>query len=319
LRNRAQLFTSIGYIFIGYLVAVVALSLEQGTPVKEVSYELVAALGNALVSPVVTLGFLYAIELVFDSTSDLRLIQFDNVNHPLLRELALRAPGTYQHTMLVAQLAEHAAIAIGANALLAKIGAYYHDIGKLNDPQTFIENQSGDQTNIHESLPARDSAERVKSHVAQGVQLARAHGLPQRIIDFIPMHHGTLPISFFYQRAVMEAAGNGFVNEAEFRYQGPMPNSKETAIVMLADAAEAIARSLARKGEEMTFETIDAAIEQLIRTRFDQGQFDQSDITVRDFWVVRSVFARHLTGLHHPRIPYPEQRNAEHSPALVAA
>jgi putative nucleotidyltransferase with HDIG domain len=305
LRNRGQLFTSIGYIFVGYLVSIVALSLEQGTPPGEAGFELISALGNALVSPVVTLGLLYAIELLFDTASDLRLTEFDTVNQPLLRELALRAPGTYQHTMMVAQLAEHAAIAIGANPLLAKIGAYYHDIGKLADPQVFVENQSGESGNMHESLSPLESAERVKRHVSQGIILARAQGLPERVIDFIPMHHGTLPISFFYQRAVMEAAGDGTVNEDEFRYSGPLPNTKETVILMLADASEAIARTLSRKGEETTFESIDAAIERLIRTRFEQGQFDQADINVRDFTMIRAVFARHLSGLHHPRIAYP--------------
>ncbi len=319
LRNRGQLFTSIGYIFVGYLVSISALSLEQGTALREAGFELISALGNALVSPVITLGLLYAIEMVFDTVSDLRLTEFDNVNQPLLRELALRAPGTYQHTMMVAQLAEHAAIAIGANPLLAKIGAYYHDIGKLADPQVFVENQSGESGNIHEVLSAWESAQRVKSHVSQGIVFARAHGLPERVIDFIPMHHGTLPISFFYQRAVMEAAGDGMVNENEFRYSGPLPNTKETAILMLADASEAIARTLARKGEETTFETIDAAIEQLIRTRFDQGQFDQSDITVRDFGMIRSVFARHLSGLHHPRIVYPSAEVADTKGAYAHA
>ncbi len=317
LRNRGQLFTSIGYIFIGYLVSIAALSLEQGTPLGDAGLELISALGNALVSPVVTLGLLYAIEMMFDTASDLRLTEFDNVNHPLLRELALRAPGTYQHTMMVAQLAEHAAHAIGANGLLAKIGAYFHDIGKLNDAATFVENQTSESGNIHETLTARQSAQRVKNHVAEGIALAKAQGLPQRIIDFIPMHHGTLPISFFYLRAVTEAAGDGIVNEHEFRYGGPLPNSKETAIVMLADASEAISRTLARKGEEMSFETIDSAIEQLIRTRFEQGQFDQSDITVRDFTMIRAVFARHLSGLHHPRIAYPTAQTMD-APATLA-
>lgn len=306
LRNRAQLFTSTGYIFFGYLVAIAALSLEQGTPMRDVGFELIASLGNALISPVLTLGILYLVEISFDTMSDLRLREFDNINHPLLRELALRAPGTYQHTMMVAQLAENAAIAIGANAALAKVGAYFHDVGKLAAPQNFVENQAGDIGNIHESLSPIESAERVKSHVEQGIALARSHDLPERIIDFIPMHHGTLPISFFYQRAVMEAAGGGMVDEKEFHYPGPLPNSKETAIVMLADASEAISRSLTQsKSEDMSAEAIEEAIEQLIRTRFEQGQFNQSDITVRDFTIVRSVFARHLSGLHHPRIVYP--------------
>ncbi len=304
LRNRAQLFASIGYIFIGYLVAIAALSLEQGTPLREFGYELISSLANALISPVITLGALFAIENIFDTVSDLRLAELDNIHHPLLRELALRAPGTYQHTMMVAQLAENAAIAIGANASLAKVGAYFHDIGKLADPATFVENQA-EGKNLHEGLTAYESAERVKGHVEQGIVLARAHALPERVIDFIPMHHGTLPISFFYQRAVMEAAGSGEVHEMEFCYPGPLPNTKEAAIVMLADASEAIARTLAQQGEEMRPDVIEAAIEQLIRTRFDQGQFDRCDITVRDFSVIRVVFARLLSGLHHARVSYP--------------
>jgi len=310
LRNRAQLFTSIAYIFIGYLVAVTALSLESATPVQEATYQLIASLGNALISPVITLGVLYVIEMIFDTVSDLRLGELNDINHPLLRELALRAPGTYQHTMMVAQLAENAANAIGANALLAKIGAFFHDVGKLTDPVSFVENQSPENGNVHESLSPHESASRVKNHVEQGISLARAHSLPSRVIDFIPMHHGTLPISFFYQRAVMEAAGSGTVNEADFRYPGPAPNSKETAIVMLADASEAIARTLATSGEETSIEAIESAIEQLIRTRFDQGQFDHCDITARDLMMVRGVFARLLSGLHHARVAYPVAASA---------
>ena len=311
LRNRAQLFTSIGYIFIGYLIAIVALSLEEARPLRDVGFALIASLGNALISPVITLGALWVIETIFDTVSDLRLTEIDNINHPLLRELALRAPGTYQHTMLVAQLAENAAIAIGANPLLAKVGAYFHDVGKLASPADFVENQSGTMglagghSNIHESIGPHESAGRIKSHVEHGIEMAQAHNLPGRVIDFIPMHHGTLPISFFYQRAVMEAAGTGVVNENDFKYSGPRPNSKETAILMLADASEAIARSLVAKGEDLKPEIIDASIEQLIRMRFDQGQFDLCDITVRDFMVIRGVFARLLSGLHHARVQYP--------------
>ncbi|HWF44980.1 MAG TPA: HDIG domain-containing protein [Candidatus Kapabacteria bacterium] len=308
LRNRAQLFTSIGYIFIGYLTAIAALSLEEAKPLSDVGLELVASLGNALVSPVLTLGALFLIETVFDTVSDLRLTELDNINHPLLRELALRAPGTYQHTMLVAQLAENAAIAIGANPLLAKVGAYYHDVGKLANPADFVENQNkvgGERVNIHDAIGARESMERVRRHVEQGVEMARAHNLPERVIDFIPMHHGTLPISFFYQRAVLEAAGSGMVNEKDFMYAGPSPNTKETAILMLADASEAIARSLAARNEDLTPEAIDSSIEQLIRTRFDQGQFDHCDITVRDLTIIRGVFARLLSGLYHARVQYP--------------
>jgi putative nucleotidyltransferase with HDIG domain len=317
LRSRAQLFKSIAYIFIGYLIAIAALALEQATPLEHATMQAVGALANALVSPVLTLGVLYVVETIFDTVSDLRLSELDNINHPLLRELALRAPGTYQHTMLVAQLAENASIAIGANPLLAKVGAYFHDVGKLGDPTDFVENQ-GEAGNIHAELTAYESAARVRNHVEQGIELARAHELPERIIDFIPMHHGTLPISFFYQRALTEAGPGHEVNEADFRYPGPRPNTKETAIVMLADAAEAIARTLSQSRADVTPDSIETSIESLIRNRFDQGQLDQSDITVRDLTVIRSVFSRLLAGLHHPRISYPAAVAAPESNEKVA-
>lgn len=317
LRSRAQLFKSIGYIFLGYLIAIGALALEQATPLEQVTMQTVAALANALISPVLTLGVLYVVESIFDTVSDLRLSEFDNINHPLLRELALRAPGTYQHTMLVAQLAENAAIAIGANPLLTKVGAYFHDVGKLADPADFVENQ-GESGNVHAELSARESAMRVRSHVEQGIDLARAHELPERLIDFIPMHHGTLSISFFYQRALSEAAPGEIVNEQEFHYPGPRPNTKETAIVMLADAAEAIARTLSQTRDDVTPDTIESSIESLIRSRFDQGQLDQSDITVRDLTVIRSVFSRLLAGLHHPRIAYPATATPVNSTVVTA-
>lgn len=304
LRNRAQLFTSIAYVFIGYLIAITALSLEQATPFRLVGFEMIASLGNALISPVITLGVLYAIESVFDTVSDLRLSEFDNINHPLLRDLAMRAPGTYQHTMLVAQLAENAALAIGSNALLSRVGAIFHDVGKLADPMSFVENQGAESGNIHESISPRESADRVRAHVVQGIALANQYGLPQRVIDFIPMHHGTLPISFFYQQAVTAAAGSE-VNEEDFRYGGPIPNTKETAILMLADASEAIARTLAASGEETSPEAIEVAITQLIRMRFEQGQFDRCDITAHDLTIIRGVFSRLLAGLHHARVQYP--------------
>ena len=309
LRSRAQLFQSIGYILLGYLIAITALALERGTPFNEFSMEMLAALGNSLISPVLTLGVLYAVETMFDTVSELRLTEYDNINHPLLRELALRAPGTYQHTMMVAQLAENASIAIGANALLAKVGAYFHDIGKLTQPTDFIENQGGDVTNVHEVLTPEESAKRVREHVTQGIDLAYAHNLPERVVDFIPMHHGTLKISFFYDRHV-KLTGELPEDDEVFRYPGPRPDTKETAIVMLADAAEAIARNVAQKSTEPSIEAIDAALENLVRARINEGQLDDCDLTLKELHTVRNVFSHLLGGLHHTRISYPGQNGA---------
>lgn len=309
LRSRGQLFQSIGYIFLGYLIAIIALGLERGTPFDEIGTELLASLGNALISPVLTLGLLYAVETFFDTVSELRLTEFDDIQHPLLRELALRAPGTYQHTMMVAQLAENAALAIGANALLAKVGAYFHDIGKLTQPTDFIENQATELSNVHESLSPEESAKRVREHVTQGIDLAYAHNLPERVVDFIPMHHGTLKISFFYDQYV-KLHGHEPEDRELFSYPGPKPNTKETGIVMLADAAEAVARSVAQNAADPSVEAIDNALEQLVRRRIAEGQMDNCDMTLREMMVVRGVFTHLLGGLHHTRITYPTNGTA---------
>lgn len=305
LRSRSQLFQSIGYIFLGYLIAITALSFERGAPLSEIGLELAFAAGNALISPVVTFALVYAVEGLFNTVSDLKLTEYDNINHPLLRTLADEAPGTYHHTMLVAQLAENAAIAIGANALLTKIGAYFHDIGKIAQPHDFIENQIAEHGNIHDSISAAESAKRVRDHVTRGIKLAEDHHLPEKIVDFIPMHHGTLRISFFYQRAIESMTAGGVLNDAPFRYPGPKPNTKETAIVMLADASEAIARTMALRVEEPTTEMLEEELAQLFQKRIADGQLDECDLTLHDLVIIRSVFARLLIGSFHSRINYP--------------
>ncbi|MEI8135132.1 MAG: HDIG domain-containing metalloprotein [bacterium] len=305
LRSRSQLFKSIGYIFLGYSIAITALALERGAPLTEIALELSAAAGNALISPVLTLAIVFVVESVFDTLSDLRLADLDDINHPLLRRLSQEAPGTYHHTMLVAQLSENAALAIGANALLAKVGAMFHDIGKMESPADFIENQNHD--NIHDSISSHESASRIRDHVLRGRRLARESKLPEKIVDFIPMHHGTLRISFFYQKALETAAG-GVLDESVFRYPGPKPNTKETAIVMLADASEAVARTLILRVHEPTIEMLEHDLATLFRERIADGQLDECDLTLHDLVIVRSVFARLLIGSFHSRISYPPNK-----------
>ena len=215
----------------------------------------------------------------------------------------MEAPGTYHHTMLVAQLAENAALAIGANALLAKVGAMFHDVGKIASPADFIENQSHE--NIHDSISSAESASRIRAHVTGGITLARKEKLPDKIVDFIPMHHGTLRISFFYQKALGLIAAGGTIDEAHFRYPGPRPNTKETAIVMLADASEAVARTLSMHVDEPTVELIEHDLAALFRERIADGQLDECDLTLHDLVIIRSVFARLLIGSLHSRIVYP--------------
>ena len=304
LRSRSQLFKSIGYIFLGYFIAITALAFERGAPLKDIGLELAAAAGNALISPVLTLGLVFLVELIFDTMSDLRLADFNDINHPLIRRLALEAPGTYHHTMLVAQLAENAALAIGANALLAKVGAMFHDIGKIATPADFIENQNHE--NIHDTISAAESAARIRAHVTAGIELARKEKLPEKIADFIPTHHGTLRISFFYQKALGLLSTGGSLDDTTFRYPGPKPNTKETAIVMLADASEAVARTLGMRVDEPTVELIEHELASLFRERIADGQLDECDLTLHDLVIIRSVFARLLIGTFHSRITYPQ-------------
>ncbi|MDP4219699.1 MAG: HDIG domain-containing protein [Bacteroidota bacterium] len=304
LRSRSQLFKSIGYIFLGYFIAITALAFERGAPLKDIALELAAAAGNALISPVLTLGLVFVVEAIFDTMSDLRLADFNDINHPLLRRLALEAPGTYHHTMLVSQLAENAALAIGANSLLAKVGAMFHDVGKIASPADFIENQSHE--NIHDSISSAESAARVRAHVTAGIALAREEKLPEKIIDFIPMHHGTLRISFFYQKALSLVAAGGTLDDTLYRYPGPKPNTKETAVVMLADASEAVARTLLMRVDEPTVELIEADLAALFRERIADGQLDECDLTLHDLVIIRNVFARLLIGSFHSRISYPQ-------------
>ncbi len=307
LRSRTQLFRSIGYIFLGYAIAIVSFSLERADPFSRVLQELSFAAITAVFSPVITYASLIVFEKVFHVSSDLTLLEFDNINHPLLKELSNKAPGTFHHTMVIADMAERAANAIGANPILAKTGAYYHDIGKIKKPDFFVENQR-DKKSRHERLTPQMSAQIISQHVKDGVALAKEYKLPQKIIDFIPMHHGTTVIAYFYDRALRRRRRED-VNVEDFRYPGPKPQSKETAIVMLADSVEATVRSVPGLDER----TIGTYIERTVRNRFLEGQLDECDLTANDILNIKEQFAGMLTGLHHPRIEYPAEVAGEPS------
>lgn len=302
IESRTQIFRSVFYIFIGLTVPTLALDAARSWEWREVGGQALTALINATISPLLTFGLLFLIERTFNIATNLRLQEFDNLNHPLLLELNEKAPGTYQHTLTIARLAESAAQAIGGNALLAKTGAYYHDIGKIEKAEYFVENQLN-IGNKHDRLSPRKSAGIIKDHVQEGIELARQYKLPQRIIDFIPMHHGTMLIKHFYAQALADAAESGqTVNENDFRYSGPKPRTREAAIVMLADAAEALSRIV--KADDR--EDIEDTLEKIFRDRLSDGQFDECDITTKDLVKIRETFARNLVGMHHHRIAYKE-------------
>jgi putative nucleotidyltransferase with HDIG domain len=227
----------------------------------------------------------------------LRWLAWADLNKPLLRRLSLEAPGTYAHTIAMANLTEAACDAIGADGLLGRVGAYYHDIGKLRKPQHFVENQPRGR-NPHDKLKPATSASIIRSHVRDGIELAKENGVPRPIRAFIAEHHGTLPIAYFLAKA---RERDDTVNATEFAYPGPIPQTAETAICMLADAAEATVRSLA----DPTPPTIRVAVESTIAARIQEGQLADAPITLRQLGVVREQFVRILTGMYHGRIEYP--------------
>lgn len=302
LRSRTQVFTSIAAIFVGLAVVTVSISLERATPFLSVLLELGGVAVNAVVSPLLAIAVVLVMERSLNIATDLRLEDFDNINHPLLQQLNERAPGTYQHTMAVVRLSESAAAAIGANALLARVGALYHDIGKIEKSEYFIENQI-DIDNKHDRLPPKRSAAIIRQHVQDGIELAREYRLPERIWKFIPMHHGTIVIKHFYAKAVADAQGTGVVvDEADFRYPGPKPDGKETAIVMLADACEAISRLVDTSHRE----DIERAVEQVVLDRITDGQLSETPLTLADLDLVRESFVKSLLGSSHQRVRYRE-------------
>jgi len=227
----------------------------------------------------------------------LKLLEWSDLNRPLMRRLSVEAPGTFAHTMRIANLAEAACNAIGANGLLARVGAYYHDIGKLKKPEYFVENQPRGR-NPHDKLKPSTSAAIIRNHVREGTELADEHGLPTALRAFITEHHGTGQITYFYEKA---RERDGAVNIAEFVYPGPVPQTAETAICMLADGTEASAHVL----HDPTPQKIREVIDHIVRQRIDQGQLREAPLTLKQLEVVKEQFARVLIGMYHHRIDYP--------------
>lgn len=310
IQSRTQIFRSLLFVFIGMTVSILGVDLERATPFDTTLLKLMFGTANAIVSPLITFGVIIGMERFFKLATDLRVDEFDTSTHPLLKQLNERAPGTYQHTMSVARLAEAAARDIGANALLTKVGALYHDIGKLEKSEYFVENQM-DIGNKHDKLPPKRSAAIIRQHVQDGIELAKEYGLPERIWKFIPMHHGTVLIKHFYNSALDESLlKDAVVDEADYRYPGPIPDSRETAIVMLADAAEALSRLV----DTSQRDEIDAAVEQIIIDRFVDGQLDNSELTITELSVIRESFVRNLLGTTHQRVRYKEQPGSPAQP-----
>jgi putative nucleotidyltransferase with HDIG domain len=303
------------------IAVVVAFTLILRDNDLQAFLQLVAAsVASALGSAVVAAGTFALLGTLFGITTSYQLLELANPTQPLLRRLLLEAPGTYHHSLMVGNLAEQAAEAIDADALVARVAAYYHDIGKLEDPQAFIENQAGG-ANPHDELPPEESAAIVKSHVARGIDIAYRYKLPKALIGFIPQHHGTALMGYFYAKAQQQAVAEtgaapgsvvareaaDAVDQRRYRHAGPKPQSREAAILMLADSVEASVRSLDSQDEP----AIRAMVSRIISERLIDGQFDESELTLRDLDRIRESLIEQLLAIYHRRIAYPTNKIVE--------
>lgn len=274
---------------------------------KEVYYFSYATLFfNGLASSIIAIGVLPLFEYLFNTITNISLLELADFNHPLLQRMILEAPGTYHHSLIVGNLSEAACGAIGANALLARIGAYYHDIGKLEKPEYFSENQNIFASK-HDTLTPSMSKLVITSHTKDGVELAKKYKLNQSIINFIRQHHGKSLVYFFYRRALESLEEDQDIKEEGFRYPGPKPDSKETAVVMLADSVEAATRAL----KEPSPSKISEVVHKIINNKFIDGQLDECELTLKDLEKIAAVFIRLLGGIYHSRINYPEKLKGE--------
>lgn len=299
LHNRSQIFISAALIFLTYGIAYIGITIIQEGGVDVLTWYDFAWFGVSATLTLFSYPLIFIFEKMFGFISDVSLLELSDTNSKLLRELASRAPGTFQHSLQVANLAEEAIHSIGGNALMVRTGALYHDIGKMEMPMYFIENQAIG-INPHEDLNYDESASVIIGHVLKGVEIAKKHNLPEQIIDFIRTHHGTTITMYFY-RSFQNEFPEEHIDIEKFRYPGPIPFSKETAVLMMADSVEASSRSL----KKYDAESIDNLVESIINKQIEQQQFINSDITFKDINTLKKIFKKKLMNVYHLRVEYP--------------
>ncbi len=299
--KREQLLISASFILASYFVSFVGIALLREGSLTHIDWSNFLPFVFSVLLSLLAYPLIYAFERVFGITSDVALIELTNTNNKLLRELAFKAPGTFQHSLQVANLAEAAIFKIGGNALLVRAGALYHDIGKMENPQYFIENQTGNSP--HDKLPYEQSAQIIIRHVHKGIEISRRHKLPESVIDFIRTHHGNTRVDYFYQ-SFLKNSPDEFIDENIFRYPGPIPFSKETGVLMLADSVEAASRSL--KNPDAA--TINSLVERIINYKLEQDQLDNCDLTLKDIETIKLIFKTMLMSIYHVRIDYLENK-----------
>ena len=305
IRNRGQLFYSAGFALVGYVTVLGSFwLLDYSSTLSLGKYGVLVGISSFLL--VTTYPFLWVLERLFGITTDLRLMELADTNQPLLKLLSNRAPGTFNHAIQVSNIAETVAETIGANALLARLGGLYHDVGKSYKPEAFTENQRGG-VNLHDQLTPRLSAQLIIAHVNEGVKLGREHELPRPIIDLIATHHGTTTTAYFYHKAKSAKREGALpVNADDYRYPGPLPQSKEAGILMLSDSTEAASRSLQTQNEEALRNLID----NIVAARIADGQLDDTGLTFRDIRLIKSTLLKQLCAIYYVRPEYPDQEQA---------
>lgn len=301
LNQRSHLVRSSLDIGLVNAVTIVVLGLIWNQSFSLIGIGVAMGLANGILASILTIGTLPFLETAFGITTPVKLLEMSNPNHPLLKRLMMEAPGTYHHSILVGNLAEAAADAIGADSLLVRVGSYFHDIGKIKRPYFFIENQPATE-NPHDKITPTLSTLIITSHVKDGVELAKEYKVPRVIRDIIEQHHGTSLVSYFYHKA-KEGDKSENILESDFRYQAPKPQNRETAIIMLADSVQAAVQTL----ERPTKGVLEAKVREIIKAKLEDGQLDECDLTFKDIDIINQTFVRVLNGIFHSRIEYPDQ------------
>jgi hypothetical protein len=299
IRYISQFFISALLIFMTYCLVYLGFNLVKNNSIGDVAWTDFMWFGGNFILTLLAYPLIYVNEKIFGFLSDISLLELADINNKILKELFLRAPGTFQHSLQVANLAEAVIDRVGGNALLTRVGALYHDIGKMENPDFFIENQKFNY-NPHENLSDVESAEMIISHVTKGVEIAQENHLPRKVIDFIRSHHGTTRVEYFYKHYLQDHQ-NEEVDESIFRYPGPKPSSKETAIVMIVDSVEAASRSMKNPDEKQ----IDNLIDRIIDTKMQDNQFDYATITIQEINTCRRILKKLVKSIYHIRIEYP--------------
>ncbi len=306
-KNRSQFFfTTPGIVFITYALVIAGFSLARYSDFSEFGFNLLMS-GISSLFILFTYPIILLIEKSFRVTTDFTLLELSDTNRPLLKDLMMKAPGTFHHSLQVANLAEAAANAIGANALLCRVGSLYHDIGKMDKPEYFVENQG--ETNEHEKIKPQISALVIKAHVSEGIKMADEHNLPNAVIDFIRTHHGTSVIRYFYEKAKDDPELKDEIMKEDFRYEGPLPSTRETGIVLVADTVEAASRAM----KDPNYNKLKNLINKLVEEKLSEGQLSHCPLTFRDLQLIKQAFLTILAGVYHSRVEYPEdeQQKAE--------